>query len=319
MQSSKVSVIIPTHNRPLLLEEAVQSVLTQTHQAHEIIIVDNGSDDKCKREQHRIVRGNDAIRLYQLSTNLGVSFARNFGLEKATGDFILFLDDDDKIHHDMLDSSLSCFAEDIDVVTCCSEFFLTPPITTTHRHVFFLLNESNLRNDRVGRLLRGFWPDQIRGLENSPFSTLYTTGLPIHSSLIRKQSIGDTEFPRDLSHGEDWFFWLCMAFKGCRFKCNPHVHARIRIHGGNTTRNDRAFLMNIVRLHYKIRESGLLNDREKDFMNHAHLFLNHARLKRLESLKHLPHILKSPFLLAQYSTLFIGRYLSFLLNRELGN
>jgi glycosyltransferase involved in cell wall biosynthesis len=90
-QLPRVSVIIPTHNRKAFVQEAVDSVLAQTYEDFELIVVDDGSTDGTgkvlKRYENRL--------LYLYQANQGVSAARNNGLALAQGEFIAFLDSDD--------------------------------------------------------------------------------------------------------------------------------------------------------------------------------------------------------------------------------
>jgi glycosyltransferase involved in cell wall biosynthesis len=86
-----ISVIIPTFNRADLVINALESVLAQTYQAYEIIVVDDGSTDNTAC---RLVPYRDRIR-YLYQRNRGVSAARNNGINAATGEWIATLDSDD--------------------------------------------------------------------------------------------------------------------------------------------------------------------------------------------------------------------------------
>ena len=88
----KVSIIIPTYNRLLMLKEAVESVLAQDFEDFELIIVDDGSTDETGNE---IKRYGGRVRLLQHSENRGVSAARNEGILRSRGKYIAFLDSDD--------------------------------------------------------------------------------------------------------------------------------------------------------------------------------------------------------------------------------
>ncbi len=94
----KISVVIPTYNRAGVLAEALVSVLAQSHAAHEVIVVDDGSSDDtaamvaCEFSEVTLIR----------QDNHGVSHARNRGIEAATGDWIALLDSDDRWHPDKL-------------------------------------------------------------------------------------------------------------------------------------------------------------------------------------------------------------------------
>ena len=94
-----VSIIVRTKNRPALLQEALQSICEQTYPKIEIIVVNDGGNDVSE-----IIRPfNSAdipIVLVQFPVNLGRSKAANAGLDKATGEYIAFLDDDDWLEPD---------------------------------------------------------------------------------------------------------------------------------------------------------------------------------------------------------------------------
>ena len=92
-QKGKVSVILPTYNRAYCLERSVRSVLAQSYENLELIIVDDGSTDHTPDLVDSIedVR----IRYIQTKLNQGAAAARNFGLQYATGEYIAFQDSDD--------------------------------------------------------------------------------------------------------------------------------------------------------------------------------------------------------------------------------
>ncbi|MEE4113452.1 MAG: glycosyltransferase, partial [Desulfobacteraceae bacterium] len=87
----RVSVIIPTHNRSWCLPEAIDSVLSQTYENLELIVVDDGSTDDTPA---LLARYGSRLRCLR-QTNQGVSAARNRGLQAAKGTLIAFLDSDD--------------------------------------------------------------------------------------------------------------------------------------------------------------------------------------------------------------------------------
>jgi glycosyltransferase involved in cell wall biosynthesis len=91
----RVSVIIPTYNRASVVSEAIQSVLEQTFTDYETIVVDDGSTDNTRELVRKLDNGSGNIR-YIYQTNRGVSAARNHGISLAKGDYVAFLDSDDK-------------------------------------------------------------------------------------------------------------------------------------------------------------------------------------------------------------------------------
>jgi glycosyltransferase involved in cell wall biosynthesis len=89
-----VSTIIPVHNRPSLLREAVASVLAQTYRSVEIIIVDDGSTDETGREAEALAEAHSEVRAIHRQ-NGGPGAARETGRLAARGEFIQYLDSDD--------------------------------------------------------------------------------------------------------------------------------------------------------------------------------------------------------------------------------
>ena len=90
----KVSVIIPTYNRAGLLPRAINSVLAQTFEDYEVIIVDDCSTDHTPRVIQEFA--DPHIRSFRHEVNQGAAAARNTGIAKARGEYIAFLDDDDE-------------------------------------------------------------------------------------------------------------------------------------------------------------------------------------------------------------------------------
>ncbi|MDP3979966.1 MAG: glycosyltransferase [Chlamydiota bacterium] len=87
---STISLIIPTYNRAYCLTEALESIYAQTLRPHEIIVVDDGSEDETP-----LVCSRYPALIYIRQSHKGVSSARNLGIQKSTGSWICFLDSDD--------------------------------------------------------------------------------------------------------------------------------------------------------------------------------------------------------------------------------
>lgn len=105
----KVSVVIPTHNRARTIVRAVQSVLDQTFDNIEVIVVDDASsDDTCARVN---AIEDSRIRLVRHANNRGACAARNSGIEAASAPFIAFQDSDDEWVSDKLQSQMLLFEQ----------------------------------------------------------------------------------------------------------------------------------------------------------------------------------------------------------------
>ena len=103
----KVSVVIPTHNRPKLLKRAIISVLAQTYQDFEIVVVDDGLEQRASKV---IASFNDnRIKYIQHKKEKGGGAARNTGIKNSRGEYIAFLDDDDEWLSEKLEIQMKKF------------------------------------------------------------------------------------------------------------------------------------------------------------------------------------------------------------------
>lgn len=94
MQQPQVTCIIPTYNRVNLLEKAIESIICQDFSEWQLVIVDDGSNDGTQELLQKIGKEDERVSFYS-NPGKGGSSARNFGLSKARGTYIAFLDDDD--------------------------------------------------------------------------------------------------------------------------------------------------------------------------------------------------------------------------------
>lgn len=108
---SLVSVIIPVYNVEDYLDKCVESVITQTHRNIEVILVDDGSSDACPQKCDEWA-GKDSRIMVIHKKNGGVSSARNTGLDYAKGAYITFVDSDDYIVSDAVESMLQRITQD---------------------------------------------------------------------------------------------------------------------------------------------------------------------------------------------------------------
>ena len=121
MNSKKVSVIIPVYNTEKYLDKCISSVINQTYKNIEIIIVDDGSTDHssalCKKWESI-----DERVLVLRKVNGGLSSARNYGLEKSSGNYIFFVDSDDWIASNTIELMV-CKAEALNCDIVISNYY----------------------------------------------------------------------------------------------------------------------------------------------------------------------------------------------------
>lgn len=123
MSAPLVTVVIPTHNRPDLIGQALHSVLAQTHSALDVIVVMDGPDPATARALRDCPDGR--VRVLQTPSPAGAGAARNFGAERARGEWIAFLDDDDEWLPDKLAKQLAV-ASGRNVLVTCRSLVRTP-------------------------------------------------------------------------------------------------------------------------------------------------------------------------------------------------
>ncbi|HEL9598579.1 TPA: glycosyltransferase family 2 protein [Streptococcus suis] len=103
MQVPLISVIVPVYNVENYLRQCLDSIIRQTYQHLEIILIDDASTDTSTAICQEYVNKDKRIRMIRVPSNLGVSNSRNLGLENMTGEFVIFVDSDDYLNTDMIE------------------------------------------------------------------------------------------------------------------------------------------------------------------------------------------------------------------------
>jgi glycosyltransferase involved in cell wall biosynthesis len=208
MSRPSVSVIIPTYNRRELVQMAIDSVLGQTYQDFELIVVDDGSSDGT--DQALAKYGNRIEYLYQ--ENAGESAARQRGVEHAQGDLLAFLDSDDVWLPEKLNKQLNAFLTypDIGYAYCWA---YTIDSGGTRIPLPPLGYGLSLREISLGQLLEN-------NLIVAPGSSL----------VVERNVYNDVKgFDNTIQFAEDWDLCLRLAAK-YRFVCVPIPLVEVRIH-----------------------------------------------------------------------------------------
>jgi glycosyltransferase involved in cell wall biosynthesis len=210
----KVSVILPTYNCAEYLSDSVPSVLSQTFQDFELIVVDNGSTDGT--EDFIRTRFTDPRIVYVKQAHSGLSAARNKGIEVSSGDYIAFLDADDLFLSRKLERQVS--------------FFETHPgagITYT-REKYFFENDRDKQFESPHEKLSG---DILFFLKRSNF--IHVSTVMLKSGIAQRAS-----FDPDLKSHEDWDFFLKLSAAGNRFYYIPEELTQIRVRKKSMTARD---------------------------------------------------------------------------------
>lgn len=133
MNMYKISVIVPVYKTEQYLKRCVDSIINQTYPNLEIILVDDGSPDKCPEICDRFAETDKRIKVIH-TQNAGVSAARNVGLDAATGEYLAFVDSDDYIDSTMYEEMMTLAQKsscDLIMCDCVKEF---PDHTELYTH-----------------------------------------------------------------------------------------------------------------------------------------------------------------------------------------
>lgn len=147
LETPLVTVIIPTYNHAHYLPQSLGSVLNQTYSARELVVVDDGSQD----DTHEVVQNYDdgSIR-YLCQRNRGLAAARNRGLSEAQGEFVAFLDADDRLLPDHLLVSVDALQKHPDAAFVCGDLR-----TFGAQDDFVHVHECSPAPDHFASMLRG--------------------------------------------------------------------------------------------------------------------------------------------------------------------
>ncbi|MHB8156207.1 MAG: glycosyltransferase [Desulfocucumaceae bacterium] len=129
-----VSIIVPTHKRPEMLGLAVQSVLSQSYKDFELIVVDDGSKDSTPEVMEKY---SGKLKFFS-KENGGVSSARNFGLKKASGQLIAWLDDDDYFLPDKLEKQVDYLSKNSRVGLVCTGHVMIDSISPQVKKTYYI-------------------------------------------------------------------------------------------------------------------------------------------------------------------------------------
>lgn len=112
MEEKLISIVITTYKRSDKVEEAIKSALAQSYKNIEVIVVDDNAKLPEEREKtKKIVEKYENVKYIQNEKNLGGSLSRNAGIDNAKGEFVAFLDDDDKYDKDKVKKQYECYME----------------------------------------------------------------------------------------------------------------------------------------------------------------------------------------------------------------
>lgn len=147
---AEISVIMPTYNRAYLLENAISSIVSQTYEHWELIIVDDGSTDNTKEVIKKY--SHDKRILFIQKENTGGAHSRNVGVHHAKGKYITFLDSDDEAYPDWLEMLIQHLKSNDNDIVCCGQDYYSNDKFASER---LPASMGTIYGNTVGRFLAG--------------------------------------------------------------------------------------------------------------------------------------------------------------------
>lgn len=235
----KISVIIPMYNAEPFITQCLQSVIRQTYRNLEILVIDDGSTDRGAEVCRKLCMTDNRIQVYS-QKNGGVSRARNYGLDIATGEYIFFLDSDDAIHPLLLEEMMGQVQmRRAEMVFCDNARMSSAEIE--HR-INIVSPEDN----------RPEWEIAEGPQVEEWFHITYYKELAGISGMISRACIGDLRFDESLSIGEDTLFMyrlFCKQVRTAYSSCAWYyyrMHQESASHTAKKRLQDRYFDCNIT-------------------------------------------------------------------------
>ena len=189
-----ISIIIPVYNKKEYLSNCLESLKRQTYRNIEIILVDDGSTDGSNIICDEYADNCRNIHVFH-KVNNGVSSARNFGIKKANGEFVLFIDADDEVMPNYVEKLYyTLIQKNVDIVIC------------SIRENYYYENQVCRKLDRKLKLMQGNIMNDFNYLYFNDNFYMGANVLKIYRmNLIKKY---DLRFREDLASGEDYAFNL---------------------------------------------------------------------------------------------------------------
>ena len=236
----KLSIIIPTYNREEYIKRCLESALNQTYKDIEVIIVDDGSTDNTEK----IIKSYKDKRIkYFKNTNHGIGFSRNFGLDKANGDYIFFLDSDDYLDNNMAKTVIDNIKDNDILIFDYKEIF--------EKNGKELIN----KYDEFNNYALNKHPELINTVNLGPCNKVYK------KSFLDEHKI---RFPEDIKY-EDTLFIIKTFKEAKKISSIGICLSNVSVHKGNETLTVDERVFDIFKVFDSIKEILKSNTYQEEY------------------------------------------------------
>lgn len=248
-----VSIITPIFNAEKFIKETIDSVLKQSYEHWELILIDDGSTD----QTHHAIKPylNDKRIKYLYQENQGQGKARNTGILQSTGDFIAFLDSDDLWIPEKLSLQMTIFdAHNVDLVYSNA----------------FIIDSNGIQSEQIlnSGSLAGMQHDCeiLRKLIRGEIFIPILTVISKRQALISLQGFDERS---DLKNAEDFDLWIRMTLQGMKFYFYDQCLSYYRVHENQSTANDSGSTPQVIRslLNVRSKRRMLINEIDSSILD----------------------------------------------------
>ncbi len=212
----KVSVIVPTYERSELITRAIDSIFAQTWKDIEVIVIDDNIPDSMwqKKTRERLKKYNIYSNFVYLTTSgkIGGGAARNLGIRHATGEYITFLDDDDRFLPEKIEKQLA--------------FMLEHGLDLSYQDVKWVDSQENLVEYRKMDFTKNFSRESL--LKQHILHSICPTAI----YMIKREKLSETEGFGEVRSGQDFILMLRCIESGMKIAYMPGVYVIQYLHNG---------------------------------------------------------------------------------------
>ena len=225
----KVSAIVPLFNGEQFISESIESLLSQTCPIDEIIVIDDKSTDQGLKKVQKLAEANQTIKLLRNSSNKGSSHCRNIGIKESSGDYVLFLDQDDYLCANFNDEVRNYLRKQ-----------QSNEIVGIHTSYFIIDENGDNSTEYSDKQIQ---PDEFLGYQFVRNRILSNSGAVIKKNVFEKAGLYD----ESLKFSQDWDLWLRIGRIGTFCYLNKAL-TFIRRHSKNTSARIDGFLTDEKRI-----------------------------------------------------------------------
>lgn len=234
------SVIMASYNHEKYLEEVIRSILNQTYENFELIIIDDCSKDNSPKIIEECGKKDSRIRTFFHRKNMGIARTYNEGLKYARGDFIVISSSDDPSERQRLEIVKKIINDRLDVDFISSDAYI-------------------LREEDVATNLDFAYPVELKPRQSSIRQRIIKHNCIIAPSVVfRSKSRGDILFDERLKYLNDWLFWIeLLQIGNFYFVDRPLI--KYRRHDANTDVDWYGYSLDYIIMERILREKNLLS------------------------------------------------------------